>query len=210
MNQTTVQIDASESIQLSWQTGWTNFTIQQNGQVIVNIPTWEELKLGRNFNTAGGKSVYVIQRKIGLEIWYEGRDLMSGLESGSSNYFQHACNTLFATGGVLVVLGLIVVYSGWGQHGRLSIFSVVFLILYGALHLFMGWWAKKTGKTFAFRAALITCIPVVFLALSFGILGAILIGSAIYFYLIKGLKSKPIRSLEIRKLGENSPLDSGI
>jgi hypothetical protein len=132
-----VQISADESIELNWEKNWTNFALLQDGQIIGKIPTKAELIAARNIRTKSGKILTPVLRDGQLEIWYNGKDLVSGMGNGSQNYFGMACKTMHFVGGGLTIFGFILL---------LDVYRAASLVVIPLGLLFLGL-ARKADKT---------------------------------------------------------------
>ena len=155
MNQSIIHINASEFIELTWEKSWSDFTILQNGQIIGKIPDKEDLKVARTFRTKSGKLITPILRDGHLEIWCDGRDLVSGMGSGNQNHFATACKAMKFIGIGLLALGVILFLAEY------PIAAVVAFIA-GPIYLGLAWKADKTRNTLYLKIGLglLVFIPV--------------------------------------------------
>lgn len=178
MNQSNVQISPTESIQLSWENNWSNFAIRQNGQIIGEIPTKDDLKMGRNFKTASGKTITPILRGTSnLEIWCDGKDLVTGVASGTADDFLYAVRTLFVVGGILTLIGAATFFASQN-------FMTLPILAVGLIYIGLGWQANKTGDTMPFKIGMgLNVLTLVLGFVFFGVVPGILLLVALFYYL---------------------------
>jgi hypothetical protein len=152
-HQQTITIAASnESLDLTWEENWRNFTITQNGKVICQLKDYKELKVARRAVTAAGRVVvFLLNQDDFLEIWCNGRELISGSVSGDINYIAKACGAIRFCGYSYIVVGSLFAFE-------FPTGVSVILIAVGGICHFLAWQAKRTGKKIYLQMALFPCI----------------------------------------------------
>lgn len=156
MKCTTLEIDDQESILIIWKENWSFFQVKQDGETICPAVNKEQLKGGVNVRTKSGKVVGFIFRDDNLEAWYEGKDLVSGVQSGSDSGFRNgmyamyfAITSCFVTG-LLYFLRLL----GTGAIDKTSVFVFIFAMLPAVLFAYLANKINSTGNSEQFLTAL--------------------------------------------------------
>ncbi|MCY7327887.1 MAG: hypothetical protein LH618_05015, partial [Saprospiraceae bacterium] len=87
-----INLAPGETLQLDWDKNYANFSIYLNGQPVGSFPDKSSLKLGHRFNLPGDgqRQITVILAEQGLQVWYNGIDIVSGMKSGDSDHFDNA------------------------------------------------------------------------------------------------------------------------
>lgn len=103
MYQKTLTLQGNETIVLEWHDDWRQLSIRKDGKLIGSVPGKAELLGGRRFTLPDGKTLMVVLADYGLEVWYEGRELVSGTKSGALDGFGSAYNAMIVAGGINLV-----------------------------------------------------------------------------------------------------------
>ncbi len=139
MNQSYIYIGASELIELTWGADWSDFTMLQDGKPIAKIQNKENLKVARSYRTNNGKIITPLLQNDQLELWCDGRDVISGMKSGRQNGFSTACKAMNFLGGALVFIGLL-----FGLNGFIWVALAICIV--GFIYLYLAWQANKTNN----------------------------------------------------------------
>ncbi len=205
----TIQLAPGETLQLDWGRNFSNFLVYLNGQLIGSVPDKSTLKLGRRIDLPGNRYLMIILADHGLEVWYEGTDLLTGMKSGTSDHFSNAANFLIGFGTVQLVIGTIIVLTM--VAGTMNIASAALVFAAGAILIGLGIWAKKTGLNTPLKIAIGFLLINAFLnMMAFRLLGLIVTGILIY-YTYKGIEAGAIHQIPPeRQQREDAPLDAGV
>jgi len=152
-HQQTITIPSTnESLDLSWDRNWANFTIRQNGRVLCQMKDRKDLRVaGRAVTQAGKVLVPMLNQDDYLEIWCGGRELLSGAGNGDINYIAKACGAIKFCGYSSIVVGIFFILEG-----RMWV-SVTFFSM-AISCLFLAWRAAETGKRIYLQIAFYLCL----------------------------------------------------
>lgn len=202
--------DKSDSIIIDWGQDWSNLSIRQKNRLVGSFQNKEELELGRRFVLANGQEILVILRDTGLEVWHQGKDLVSGIASGQVSLFDQAVNVLILVG--LIQLGAVpplifAVLEDVGIGPAIAGGLVSAALLIGA-----GLWIKRTGNKDPFWVGIGFCVldlGLVYYSVAWQFSLIILVacaslGTALY----QGIRSAPPAITYRRDWGQDAPLDS--
>jgi hypothetical protein len=205
--------DKSASLIIDWGPDWSHLSIRQKGRLVGAFQTKEELELGRQFRLPDGQEIHVLLRDTGLEVWHQGKDLVSDTASGQVPILDKAILELQSAGLVqLVALPPLIralTDSVWLSAAG-GIAAAAFLIA-------SGFWVKRTGDKLPFWLAIGFCVidlSLLFITLPGGmwrisILIALVCGTFI-FRLYRHLQAPLPTIVQRRDLGPDAPLDSDI
>jgi hypothetical protein len=149
----TITIPATgEVLELSWSNAWANFTMSQNGRLLCQMRDKEDLKVASRAVTQAGKTLITMLNQDGhLEIWCDGRELLSGSRSGDINYISKACGSIRFCGYGYALIGAVAAFEG-GLNGWAIIFGSLCLLCF-----FFAWMAERTGKKIYLQMAWPLC-----------------------------------------------------
>ena len=212
MQQKTVSLGRGEWLDISWSDNWSNLSIHQHGQLIGSFQDSAELNLGKKFKLLNGQDLMVLLRDDNdIEVWYQGKEVVSGIKSGQVDHSRRAINAL-KTVGLVQFVAIPVLLGRWmGQafdhpHNLLLGLAAGAIcglgILFGLSH-----WVQKTGHKTPYWIGLLFCFLNYF---AFGgIAPGILLGTLGYF-LIQGIQAKPPHHTQHGGLTEGTPLDHNL
>lgn len=203
--------DKSDSLVIDWGQDWNHLSIRQKGRLVGSFQSREELELGRRFILPDGQEIFVLLRDTGLEVWHQGKDLVSDTASGKVPALDRAVGILQFVG--LVQLGAIppLVYEAtdvmW-LAAAAGVAAAAFLI--GS-----GFWVKRTGNKLPFWLGIGFCVldlSLLFLTVPQEMwrLSVFIVAFCIVFIvrLYKGVQA-PLPAMAYRRdLGPDAPLDS--
>ena len=202
----------SDSLIIDWGHDWSNLSIRQKGRLVGSFETKEELELGHRFRLDNGQEILVILRDTGLEVWHQGKDLVSGTASGQVALFDRSINVLILVG--LIQLGAVppLIFAVEGVGLGLSIAGGVAAM---AVVVGLSFWAKRTGDKTPFWVGIGFCvldlgllrfsIPNDLWQISVSIVGTCI---ALAKLLYQGILSAPPAITQRRDWGRDAPLDS--
>ena len=206
MFQRKIQLSESELLSIYWDKNWSNLNVKCNNQDLGNFPDRASLELGKWLLLPSGKSILVRLVKKELEVWYDNKELVSGLRSGQSDDYANAWKALLAYGILLTVAGIV----------TLSVNDVSFQIaasssisLLGLAYVGLALWARKTRVKLPLHIALVVHSILTLLSLFGGLIG-FAIFSVLVYYLYKGVKSEINQKNEVQYAQDDDILDNGI
>lgn len=197
-----------ESLQLEWGRGYTNFSIRLNGRLLGTIPDKASLKLGQRFDLDANRYITVILAWHGLELWYAGTDLLSGVKTGTPDPFSNAAMMLIGTGVIFILLGLTIVIEG-NITNIISPYPVA-VFLAGVAMLALGIWAHKSENSLPVWIAIFLFglgLPFLLMARRFILMAFMGLFIAA---LVRGARVGAITSFKPRQMEEEGPLDQGV
>jgi hypothetical protein len=203
MQQMTVSLNATENLVVEWGSNWSNLSIRQNGQLIGSVQDPQDLKTGRRFSLPDGREILVIVQKKELEIWHDGKELVSGLQSGQKDDFKLAHQALIGIGILQLVIGLVVLLINSSSE------LVIGEAIVGSLFIGLGFWARMTGSKIPYWIGMVFCALNIVATVIMGSMAGILLLGILIYYLYKGTQADP-RFSKIRKSGSDDPLDAGL
>ena len=104
MSQLTLPLpDHSDSLLIEWEYNWSNFTVRFGQQILLVVPEKADLLAGRRFFLPDGQALIVVLRDPEIELWYKGKDLVSGIANGFHDPFQRTARNLKAIAGLQLV-----------------------------------------------------------------------------------------------------------
>ncbi len=202
----------SDSLIIDWGHDWSNLSIRQKGRLVGSFHDKEELELGRRFLLADGQEILVVLRDTGLEVWHQGKDLVSGTASGQVALFDRSVNILILVG--LIQLGAVppLIFAVEGVGLGLSIAGGI-----AAMGIVVGlsFWAKRTGDKTPFWVGIGFCVldlGLLHFSISSNVWQISLCIIGICLSLIRllylGVQSAPPSITYRRDWGRDAPLDS--
>lgn len=213
MYKQTVSIAPGELLQLDWGRNYQDFYLYFNGEPIGFFEDKAELKLGKRFDLPGEghRQVMVLLADQGLEVWYNGVDLVSGVRSGSVDLYGRAVNYMLAAGIIILIIACIATWITLSQNSFTWKVPVVFAI--GLSFLAQVYYAKKTAGTTPLKIGIglvaFTFAYMIGIGVTPGIWGIVILAGMIGG-LIRGIKQGPLRKPSVLEFDEKSPLDEGI
>jgi len=205
--------DKSEPLIIDWGPDWSHLSIRQKGRLVGAFQTKEELEMGGRFRLPNGQEIHVLLRDTGLEVWHQGKDLVSDTASGRVPELDKALNTLWYVGAIqlFAVPPLVhTTFQVWWLSGASG---------FAALAFFVGsvFWVKRTGNKLPFWFGIGFCLLdlcLLFLTVPQNLwhLSVIILGVSLTFIfrLYKFIQAPLPNTTHRRDLGPDSPLDSGI
>lgn len=136
--------------------------------------------MGKTFALPDNKKIVVILTSGELEVWCNGKELLSGLASGESDHFGNASKILIGYG-----IGLALVFARLFALGVIGVIS-------GICFAGLGYWARTSKtKTPLWLAVGLLCA---------NIIGAIVVKNYLWiaisgimaFYLFNGIQAQPL------------------
>ncbi len=209
MPKKTLILNDARTALLSWNDNYNNVVVSQNNQEVFVFSDKAALAIGQKISLSDGDSIYVRLMNGDLEAWYNGHDLVSNLDSGGSDHFKTAYQTLWGIGAIQIIIGLffILVFS----NAKSDVSETPILILFysiipaiGLVNLGLGFWAqrKKTKLPLGIGIGLM-CLFVITLNLYVLIM---IVGICLVLY--RGIQANIISYTdEERTIDENTPLD---
>lgn len=197
-----------EFLHIEYSEDWSYVLIQKEDTTIGEIKDIDALKQGRSFYLPDRSQITVVLSEFGLEVWQNGKELVSGGKSKSIVGFSRAANALFYVGIANIVLSgfayMMMISSTSFEKARLKSLAIAFL---GLVLIGLGFWAKKTGSKIPFWIGIgLACLNIL-ATLAYG-RGGILVSGILIYYLYKGTQSEPpVETQTIRM--QNEPLDHG-
>ena len=202
-----ITLDDEKTLVIEWQESWKNLVLKMENNILGSVDTKEELKAGRTFRLPNGKSCMVVLSDNGLEVWYEGVEMVSGTKSGSTDFFGSSFRAMMTVGTVNLVLGNFLRMAG-DTPEHLNYCAA--LISFGFALLVLGIYTRKKNTKSTFILGFIFGG----LSLAVSILLTSYIGSGAALYLIvtltMGFKSKEYQPTTKISIDQNEPLDSSL
>ncbi len=199
-----VKLRGEETLVIEWQESWQQLVVKMDNVVLGNVETKEELKAGRNFRLPNGKSFMVLLSDYGLEVWYEGVEVVSGTKSGTTDFFGSAFLALMSVGTINMVLGVMNLIA---ETSFLRLILCVSLFVLGLAMLILGFFTKKHSE----KSNLILGLVFGGLSLVVSVLSINYICMAATVYLIsaliKGLKANEYQPTVKVSIDEEDPID---
>lgn len=124
--------DQIDPLLIEWERGWRNFTVRYDGQLLLSVPEKADLLVGTKFLLPDGQALTIVLRDPEIELWYQGRDLISGIANGSFDPFQHAARSLEAVAGLQLIGALF--YAALAPAGWKVIMAVALVCFAGLLY----------------------------------------------------------------------------
>lgn len=204
MYQKTVSLENADLLLIEWAKNLSNLTIKKEGIVIGSMQSKDELKQGRRFALPNGQFITVVYSEHGLEVWQNGKELMSGAKSGDTNGAAAAFGGMVLIGAVQVIFAVIA-YFAMKEHNLLgaALFGSPGLVLLG-----MALWSKLSTNKTPYIIAIVVCVlDLVFLW--HNLFGIILLGGLIY-YLTLAIKAEVPQPAKLVFSDPDAPLDSNL
>ena len=86
MSQIEIQITVSDFLKIHSNRYWSNCTVHWNTTKIADFSDKKSLEAGKWLSLPNGKPVFIRLWRQELEVWDGQKELVSGLNSGESNY----------------------------------------------------------------------------------------------------------------------------
>ena len=90
MHQIEIQITVSDFLRIQSRRYWSNCTIYWNNTEIAAFSNKKSLETGKWVSLSNGKTIFIRLFNQELEVWDGQNELVSGLNSGESNYNELA------------------------------------------------------------------------------------------------------------------------
>lgn len=202
MYQKTINLSPTETLSIEWERKYTNLNIRKNGALIGSIQDPNELKTGRRFSLPEGGEIMVLVTNNGLELWHNGKELVSGLTSGKADDYGMAYKALAIFGSLqLVIVVLVLLLS----HD-INPWIMIGVSVSGPVLIGLSAWAWRSGSKVPFQIAMVVCVLNIVLPL----LSIRLIWGVLIYYLYKGTQAEPLHIAPTKQVDMDGPLDSGI
>lgn len=204
MYQKTVKLENADLLVLEWAENLSNLIIKKEGAIIGSMNSKDELKQGRRFAVPGGQYITVVYSEHGLEVWQNGKELLSGSKSGDTN------GAAAAFGG-MVLIGVVQAIFGVFAYLALKEQNLLGAVLFGSpgfVLLGMALWSKLSTNKTPYIIAIVVCVlDLVFLW--HNLFGVILLGGLIY-YLTLAIKAEVPQPAKLMFSDPDAPLDSNL
>jgi len=207
MYQKTVTLDNSDLLLIEWGENLSNMTVKKDGEVIGTFNNKDELKQGRSFSLPDRRQVTVVYTEYGLEVWQNGKELVSGAKSGYVDGFASAVKGLNWVGGAQLVFAPILFFI---SSEELRWANAIGLVVAGGILLGLGYWAKQTGNKMPFWIGIGFCVLNILITIASGSASGIIISAILMYYLYRGTKSDAPEPLRKQFSDPNAPLDSDL
>ncbi len=189
MPQKTILLDNNTMALISWKGDFHGLSVSQKRAIIAIFANKQDLLYGKKIIMPDQQIIIIKVANSELEAWHNGKELISKLMAGQTDYFQHTVSILFSFGVINI--------------GGILFFLNIFAAIVGGIYIAMAIWAKNSQKKTPFWIA----GGVSFL----GLLSGNFISFAapvLWYYLYKGITAKPIDYTDGEKvMKENTPLD---
>lgn len=214
MYQHRVDIDTLGVLDLEWDDKWNYLTLAMNGQTLGNFKGKQSLLDGQRVALPDGREIYVHHDGKELNIWLNGRELLSGMVTGDSGTsdFNGAVSAIFVYGVFGIVVGLIRIFlaTNYDNLDTLSILLITDVLAFGCILIALGFWAKYTdSKIPLYIALVIALVSIVLRSINGATIGVVIIGFFIY-HLYKGIRATPSNVRRMKKIDMDGPLDANI
>jgi len=210
MYQKAVILSNSELIVILWDENLSNMTIKKDGVVIGAFNNSDEVRQGRRFVLPDRTEITVVYTEFGLEVWQNGKELVSGGKSGNVEGFGMAIKGLNWVGGAQLVLAPILYLISLTNNPEEALGVAVSLAFMGGLFIGLGYWASKTGSKIPFWIGFGLCLLNIILTIGSGSGSGIIITGILAYYLYKGIRSESPLSIRKDFSDPNAPLDSNL
>lgn len=206
MNQKIVTLSPDKRLVVEWGLNWSNLTIHQDGVLIGSVADQAALKAGRNFILPGGEKIMVLVSGYGLEIWHDGKELVSGTYSGSVDGFGSAFKMLISIGTLQLIIAAFYLF----MMNKGGLITSVLVAMLGGMLIGLGLWARDSGSKTPFWIGIGLCVVNIILCIVSFTVGGLLISGILLYYLYRGTQSAPLQPTFKKELNENRPLDSDL
>ena len=205
MYQQIITLENQKRLILSWSKDWSDFTIRHNQDIIGTIPNKSDLQIGRNINVPGTGVVFIRLNIDHIEVWFNGKELVTNTINGQKDHFKTAYYVIFSVAVLQAIGGLLFISIDptWLIFGAMMAITAILVGL--------GVWAKM-AKSVAPLWVMVVILTLLFLSnvVMRNIIGAIVIGVMLY-YLVKGAQAGPLLPVNpVTKLEDDEPLDAGV
>lgn len=207
MNQKIITLGNASQVQISWETDLSNLTIEKDGVIVGVIDDRDVLKQGKSFILPDQQQITVVYTQYGLEVWQNGKELVSNAQSKSVEGFARAVSWLKWVGGIQFVFAPILYLI---RDDETRIFEAGAMVFIGSLLLGLGFWAEKTGSKVPFWIGIVFCVGNIVLTIAGGSIAGIFITSFMLYYLFQGTKAEAPERVRRIFTDPNAPLDSGL
>lgn len=210
MYQKTVTLDNSDRLLVEWESGISNMTIKKDGEIIGSFKDIDEAKQGRRFLLPDHRQITVVYTEYGLEVWQDGKEMVSGGKSGSVNGFARAVRWLNGVGIAQFVVAPLLYLVSREEAPEKALSVAIAMCLIGAFLLGLSFWAKTTGSKTPFWVGLAFCVLNIIVTLGAGSGAGLIITGAMAYYLYKGTQAE-VPEMPRKILSDpNAPLDADL
>ena len=199
-----------ESLVIEWDSDWSNLTIRKDNKLVCSIPEKADLQIGKQFKLSDGRAFMVLLNEHGLEVWHDGRELVSGTRNGQVDWFGRAVTALLWLGAFQAIVAGIALLICKLLPDQLT--AGAFLII-GGFFIGLSIWARRTGDKSPFRLSIVlasvTAVVALFL---FTVLASVIVTPfiSLIYCLIEGIKADPPRLTRKKNMELDAPLDSDL
>jgi hypothetical protein len=208
MYQQIVTLQDTDTLVLEWEEYWHDLTVKKDGKLLATLSDKATLSSGRQVILPDGKSILVVLTKNGLEVWYEGRELVSNLKTGKTDHYGIAFKAMVFVGAMNLLGGFI--QLGGVLKTPFKLAACVGLLAIGAILVAIGTWWRYRGD----KAPLWVGLILIVINLPLSIYLPNYLTAITSFYLLHnmylGLQAQPYQPRHKKIIQENSPLDSDL
>ena len=175
-------------ILISWEKGWKNLTISKNNEIYYNATSKEELEMSKVISLPNNQTIHIRLFNNELELWHNGKDLISNMTNGESNHFRNAYRTLYLIGILTISVCLLFIFLIRNDISIKNLLPSLVIGIFGLLNLILGYWTEIKEDKLPLKIGIcLSCIW--FLSLNIVAIGiTIFIISMLY----KGIKGRII------------------
>jgi len=142
MFQKYITLDNGNDILISWEKGWKNLTISKNNEIYYNATSKEELEMSKVIYLPNNQTIHIRLFNNELELWHNGKDLISNMTNGESNHFRNAYRTLYLIGILTISVSLLFIFLIRNDISIKNLLPSIVIGIFGLLNLILGYWAE--------------------------------------------------------------------
>ena len=204
MYQKTVILSSGDKLVVELDQSWSNLSIFKDGLLVGSIQDKTALKAGQTIVLPDGRAIKVLVTDYSLEVWHEGKELVTGQKNSTIDGFGNAIKSLFAAGLLQIIMGLLLLFSG----NLIGVISGIGSAIIGGILIALGVWERQTGSKSPFWIGIVLCAINIIICLVSGVIGGLMLPSILFGFLYQGTKYEQRQPKVI--LDEDAPLDSGL
>lgn len=207
-----INIEGLGVLDLVWVYNWSFLMLTMRGESLRIFGSKEELLAGQSVALPDGREIYVHHDGKNLNIWLDGKELLSGKAKGDFSPwdYDNAVLAIFGFGILGIIIGLFILFSVKNDYeiNALRVLLIVDLLVSGCILIALGFWAKYTySKIPLYIALAIALVSIALLSINGANIGVVIIGFFMY-YLFKGIRVLPSKERRREKIDMHGPLDA--